>query len=36
LLFDVTDEVAVRAGAARVRQQRNGQTLKKLVNNAGR
>lgn len=35
LLFDVTDEAAVRSGAARVRQQLNGQTLKGLVNNAG-
>lgn len=35
LLFDVTDEVAVRAGAERVRALLNGQTLKGLVNNAG-
>lgn len=35
LLFDVTDEAAVRAGAERVRAQLNGQTLKGLVNNAG-
>lgn len=35
LLFDVTDETAVRAGADRVRQLLNGQTLKGLVNNAG-
>ncbi len=35
LLFDVTDEAGVRAGAERVRAQLNGQTLKGLVNNAG-
>lgn len=35
LLFDVTDESAVRAGAARVRGLVNGQTLMGLVNNAG-
>lgn len=35
LLFDVTDETAVRAGAERVRQLLNGETLKGLVNNAG-
>lgn len=35
LLFDVTDEAAVRAGARRVREQLRGVTLKGLVNNAG-
>lgn len=35
LLFDVTDEAAVRAGAERVRQHLNGKTLNGLVNNAG-
>lgn len=35
LLFDVTDETAVRAGAEFVRSRLNGQTLKGLVNNAG-
>lgn len=35
VLFDVTDEAAVRAGAERVRAQLDGQTLKGLVNNAG-
>jgi NAD(P)-dependent dehydrogenase (short-subunit alcohol dehydrogenase family) len=35
LLFDVTDEVAVRAGADRVRHLLSGQTLLGLVNNAG-
>jgi len=35
LLFDVTDEAGVRAGAERVRAQLKGQTLKGLVNNAG-
>ncbi|NOT41895.1 MAG: SDR family NAD(P)-dependent oxidoreductase [Alphaproteobacteria bacterium] len=35
VLFDVTDEVAVRAGAVRVRELLKGQTLKGLVNNAG-
>jgi NAD(P)-dependent dehydrogenase (short-subunit alcohol dehydrogenase family) len=35
LLFDVTDEAGVRAGAERVRQALSGQTLRGLVNNAG-
>ncbi|HEX5808075.1 MAG TPA: SDR family NAD(P)-dependent oxidoreductase [Anaerolineales bacterium] len=35
LLFDVTDEEAVQAAAAQVRQQMNGETLVGLVNNAG-
>jgi NAD(P)-dependent dehydrogenase (short-subunit alcohol dehydrogenase family) len=35
LLFDVTDEAAVRAGADRVRHLLSGQTLLGLVNNAG-
>jgi NAD(P)-dependent dehydrogenase (short-subunit alcohol dehydrogenase family) len=35
LIFDVTDEAAVRAGAAEVRRALNGQTLLGLVNNAG-
>ena len=35
LIFDVTDEPAVRAAAQEVREQLNGQTLFGLVNNAG-
>lgn len=35
LLFDVTDEAAVKAAAAKVRADLNGQTLAGLVNNAG-
>ncbi len=35
LLFDVTDEAAVRAGAALVEEELNGYTLEGLVNNAG-
>lgn len=35
LLFDVTDEKAVKTAAARVRSALNGQTLAALVNNAG-
>ena len=35
LLFDVTDEAAVHAGAARVREALAGDTLAGLVNNAG-
>lgn len=35
LLFDVTDERAVQAGAQQVREQLNGETLLGLVNNAG-
>ena len=35
LLFDVTDEVAVREAAALVRAKLAGQTLRGLVNNAG-
>ena len=35
LIFDVTDEAAVRAGAAAVRAALNGETLAGLVNNAG-
>jgi NAD(P)-dependent dehydrogenase (short-subunit alcohol dehydrogenase family) len=35
LLFDVTDEAAVRAGARRVEAALEGQTLAGLVNNAG-
>lgn len=35
LIFDVTDEAAVRAEAARVRQILAGETLAGLVNNAG-
>jgi NAD(P)-dependent dehydrogenase (short-subunit alcohol dehydrogenase family) len=35
LLFDVTDEAAVRAGARRVEAALQGQTLAGLVNNAG-
>lgn len=35
LMFDVTDEAAVRAGADAVRAKLNGQKLKGLVNNAG-
>ena len=35
LLFDVTDEAAVRAAAQQVREQLNGETLFGLVNNAG-
>lgn len=35
LLFDVTDEAAVRAAASEVRDQLNGETLAGLVNNAG-
>lgn len=35
LIFDVTDEAAVRAAAREVRTALNGETLKGLVNNAG-
>ncbi|HET9911058.1 MAG TPA: SDR family NAD(P)-dependent oxidoreductase [Anaerolineales bacterium] len=35
LLFDVTDEPAVRAAAHQVREQLNGEILSGLVNNAG-
>ncbi|HZM25345.1 MAG TPA: SDR family NAD(P)-dependent oxidoreductase [Anaerolineales bacterium] len=35
LIFDVTDEAAVQAGARQVREQLNGETLFGLVNNAG-
>ena len=35
LLFDVTDEAAIRAAAAEVRGHLNGETLAGLVNNAG-
>ena len=35
LIFDVTDELAVRASARRVREQLSGETLFGLVNNAG-
>ena len=35
LLFDVTDEAAVAAGAAKVRGALGGATLSGLVNNAG-
>lgn len=35
LVFDVTDEAAVQAGARQVREQLNGETLFGLVNNAG-
>jgi NAD(P)-dependent dehydrogenase (short-subunit alcohol dehydrogenase family) len=35
LLFDVTDEIAVRAAADRVRAMLDGETLAGLVNNAG-
>jgi NAD(P)-dependent dehydrogenase (short-subunit alcohol dehydrogenase family) len=35
LLFDVTDEGAIRAAATQVEQQLNGQGLQGLVNNAG-
>lgn len=35
LLFDVTDEEAVRRGAAQVREHLSGETLLGLVNNAG-
>jgi NAD(P)-dependent dehydrogenase (short-subunit alcohol dehydrogenase family) len=35
LIFDVTDEEAVRAAAQQVREQLNGETLFGLVNNAG-
>lgn len=35
LVFDVTDEAAVRAGAETVRAALNGETLAGLVNNAG-
>ena len=35
LMFDVTDEAAVLAGARQVREQLNGKTLFGLVNNAG-
>lgn len=35
LIFDVTDEAAVRAAAREVRAALNGETLKGLVNNAG-
>ena len=35
LIFDVTDEVAVQAGARQVHEQLNGETLFGLVNNAG-
>ena len=34
LLFDVTDEAAIRAAAQQVREQLNGETLSGLVNNA--
>src|ERR671922_263694 len=35
LIFDVTDEAAVQAGARQVREQLKGETLFGLVNNAG-
>ena len=35
LMFDVTDEAAVQAGARQVREQLKGETLFGLVNNAG-
>jgi NAD(P)-dependent dehydrogenase (short-subunit alcohol dehydrogenase family) len=35
LLFDVTDEKAVKTAAARVRSALNGETLTALINNAG-
>ena len=35
LIFDVTDEAAVQAGARQVREQLNGEILFGLVNNAG-
>ena len=35
LIFDITDEEAVQAGARQVREQLNGETLFGLVNNAG-
>jgi len=35
LIFDVTDEAAVQAGARQVREQLDGETLFGLVNNAG-
>src|SRR5215510_4870930 len=35
LIFDVTDEAAVQAGARQVQEQLNGETLFGLVNNAG-
>lgn len=35
LVFDVTDEAAIKAAAAKVRADLNGQTLAGLVNNAG-
>jgi len=35
LIFDVTDEAAVHAGAKQVREMMNGETLFGLVNNAG-
>jgi NAD(P)-dependent dehydrogenase (short-subunit alcohol dehydrogenase family) len=35
LIFDVTDEAAVKAAAKKVRKQLNGETLFGLVNNAG-
>ena len=35
LIFDVTDEAAVQAAAAQVREQLSGETLFGLVNNAG-
>lgn len=35
LIFDVTDDAAVRAAAAQVREQLRGDTLAGLVNNAG-
>lgn len=35
LIFDVTDEAAVAAAAAKVRRELNGETLFGLVNNAG-
>lgn len=35
LLFDVTDETAIKVAAAKVRADLNGQTLAGLVNNAG-
>jgi NAD(P)-dependent dehydrogenase (short-subunit alcohol dehydrogenase family) len=35
LLFDVTDEAAIKVAASKVRMELNGQTLAGLVNNAG-
>ena len=35
LIFDVTDEAAIKVAAAKVRADLNGQTLAGLVNNAG-